>query len=567
LPGSRGRHRSHIGGSLRTPAAIAAIVALVAVAAVAVRTVAADARGCANDLRVSVAAAPDIEPVIREIATRWSATDPKVDGDCVDVQVHAAEPADVANLLSVQAGGTINVAADTGSTVPTPSEADVPAVWIADSSAWITRMEGVNRDAFEGDSRSLAASPVVFAVPEGLAGSLLPAGTTKLGAQEIGAVLGKLANGSVKLAAVEPRRSTAGLVGATALKNAVVASPADLVNMVRAYRAVEVAPTQRELLDAYTENEIAPMSEQALAGYDRTSPSVPLVAVPLNPSVTLDYPYIKVTGKSRATAQAADLFRAALTADGNRDAYYKAGFRAADGSTGAGFPAGHGISPLPVPPQPFADGATINEILGYWIATKSPSRILTLVDVTSSMTKPFILHSGAQAARIDVLRQTALDGLKLFTDDSELGLWAFASGHQELAPVAVLDAAQRARLSTALSGRSVAAADECGLYESVLAAYKTLRDGYRAGRSNTVVVFTDGRNSKPGMSLDDFETQLELATDPTRPVRVVLLGIGPDVDQNELNAIAQRTGGRAFSVQDPEQIGTIFLQALLRPGS
>jgi len=274
-----------------------------------------------------------------------------------------------------------------------------------------------------------------------------------------------------------------------------------------------------------------------------------------------------VAGKSRATAQAADLFQTVLTADASRETFLKAGFRAADGSTGAGFPAGHGIGPGTVAPQPFADGATINEVLGYWAATTSPSRVLTLVDVTSSMTKPFILNSGVQTARIDVLRQTAIDGLKLFTDDSELGLWAFAAGHQELAPVAALDAAQRNRLTTALDGRAVAATDVCGLYESVLAAYKTLRDGYRAGRSNTVVVFTDGRNTKPGLSLDDFETQLELATDPTRPVRVVLLGIGPDVDQHELNAIAQRTGGRAFSVQDPQQIGTIFLQALLRPGS
>lgn len=562
-----GRHRSRTGGSLRTPAAIAAIVALVAVAAVAVRTVAADARGCANDLRVSVAAAPAIEPVVRAVASRWSRTNPKVDGDCVDVQVQAAEPADVANRLSVQAGGTINVAADTGSTGPTPSDADIPAVWIPDSSAWIARMQGVNRDAFEGDSRSLASSPVVFAVPEGLAGSLLPPGTTKLGAAQITAVLTQLAKGGVKLAAVEPRRDTAGLVGATVLKNAVVAGPADLVNMVRAYRAVNVAPTQRELLDEYTENEIAPMSEQALAGYDRTAPSVPLVAVPLNPTVTLDYPSIKVAGKSRATAQAADLFQTVLAADANRDDYLKAGFRAADGSTGTGFPAGHGISPATVVPQPFADGATINEVLGYWTATTSPSRVLTLVDVTSSMTKPFTLNSGAQTARIDVLRQTAIDGLKLFTDDSELGLWAFASEHQELAPVAALDAAQRTRLTAALNSRAVAATEVCGLYESVLAAYTTLRDGFRAGRSNTVVVFTDGRNTKPGLSLDDFETQLELATDPTRPVRVVLLGIGPDVDQNELNAIAQRTGGRAFSVQDPQQIGTIFLQALLRPGT
>jgi hypothetical protein len=410
-------------------------------------------------------------------------------------------------------------------------------------------------------------SPVVLAVPEGVAGTLLPAGTTKVGGPELAGLLSKLATGRVKLAAAEPRRDTAGLVGATALKNAVVAGPADLVNLVRAYRAVQVAPNTHDLLDTYAENQLAPMSEQAVASYDRTSPSVLLVAVPMNPSITLDYPYIKVAGKSRATAQAADEFQTVLIADGNRDAYIKNGFRAADGSTGTGFPAGHGISLAQVAPQPFADGATINEILGYWTATKSPSRVLTLVDVTSSMTKPFLLNSGIQTARIDVLRQTALDGLKLFTDDGELGLWAFAADHQELAPVAQLDAAQRARLTGALTGRGVTPTDVCGLYESVLAAYKTLRDGYRAGRSNTVVVFTDGRNNKPGLSLEDFETQLELATDPTRPVRVVLLGIGPDVDQNELNAIAQRTGGRAFSVQDPQQIGTIFLQALLRPGS
>src|SRR5262249_31096232 len=157
--------------------------------------------------------------------------------------------------------------------------------------------------------------------------------------------------------------------------------------------------------------------------------------VPLDPGVTLDYPYIKVAGKARATAQAADLFLTVLTADANRNAYFEHGFRAADGSTGEGFPFGPGISLAKVAPQPFADSATTDDVLGYWTATTSPSRILTLVDVTSSMTKPFILHTGAQIARIDVLRQTAIDGLKLFTDDSELGLWAFASGHQELAPV------------------------------------------------------------------------------------------------------------------------------------
>ena len=78
----------------------------------------------------------------------------------------------------------------------------------------------------------------------------------------------------------------------------------------------------------------------------------------------------------------------------------------------------------------------------------------------------------------------------------------------------------------------------------MLAAYKALKEGYKEGRSNTVVVFTDGANSKPGMSLETLKLELERATDPTRPVRVVLLGVGPDVRQQELAEIAAATGGR-----------------------
>jgi Ca-activated chloride channel family protein len=78
-------------------------------------------------------------------------------------------------------------------------------------------------------------------------------------------------------------------------------------------------------------------------------------------------------------------------------------------------------------------------------------------------------------------------------------------------------------------------------------------------------VFTGGPNNKPGgLTLDDTELELEKLTDITKPVRVVLLGIGPDVDINELNTIAKTTGGKAFKVERPEDIGGIFLQALLR---
>ena len=104
-----------------------------------------------------------------------------------------------------------------------------------------------------------------------------------------------------------------------------------------------------------------------------------------------------------------------------------------------------------------------------------------------------------------------------------------------------------------------------GLYESLLAGYKAVKDGWQEGKSNTVIVFTSGSNTKAdGLSLDDVQLELERQTDPTKPIRVVLLGFGPDVNLDELTAIAKTTGGKAFKVDRPEEIGGIFLQALLR---
>src|SRR5207249_3364293 len=145
------------------PIAIGGVVGLLAVMAMALHAVAAAAGGCSGGLKVVVAAAADIAPAVHDVAARWQQGSPKVNGQCVQVQVTAAAPADVANALAVRAGATINVAAGPA---PTPNEADVPTVWIPDSSSWISRMQAISRDAFDGDSPPVAMSPVVLAMPE-----------------------------------------------------------------------------------------------------------------------------------------------------------------------------------------------------------------------------------------------------------------------------------------------------------------------------------------------------------------------------------------------------------------
>jgi hypothetical protein len=247
------------------------------------------------------------------------------------------------------------------------------------------------------------------------------------------------------------------------------------------------------------------------------------------------------------------------------DDFGAAGYRMPDGSSGVGFPAGHGAVPGQVAAAPISNLARIADVLSIWTTSRAPSRVLGLVDVSASMGEP--IAAGAPATRMQVLRQAATSGLRLFTDDSELGLWAFAAGHRELVPIGMLTAGQRDRLDSAVGAATPTSDPTRALYDTVLDAYKVMRDGYRADRSNTIVVFTDGVNNKPGdRSLDDMRLELEKLTDTTRPVRVVLLGVGPDVNLDELSAIAQTTGGKAFKVDNPTEIGSIFLQALVRSG-
>ncbi|UWP82683.1 substrate-binding domain-containing protein [Dactylosporangium fulvum] len=233
---------------------------------------------------------------------RFSATRPEVNGDCITVKVDAAEPADVANRLAARAGGTINVAATAAAS---PADADVPTVWIPDSSAWITRMQGVNREAFEADPTPVAASLVVVAAAEPVAKSL---GAGTVGAQQVAALLAKVGAKELQVGSVDPRRSTAGLAGAGLLYDAIVTEPAKLV----------VAPDAAALLKAPA-RQVSLTSEQAvLAGPDGGQ-----VTLPLEPAVTLDYPFAVVAGKPRVSVQAAERFRAALGAAANREAFAK----------------------------------------------------------------------------------------------------------------------------------------------------------------------------------------------------------------------------------------------------
>jgi hypothetical protein len=360
---------------------------------------------------------------------------------------------------------------------------------------------------------------------------------------------------------VEPRRDTAGMVGAMVISDAVVASPKDLPRLVLSYRNVAALVNDVPALWESFGRGItgAPVSEQAVLAYNTSNAASPMAAVPLTDVPTLDYPFILRSRQSRAVSAAANAFRAALTSQQYRNVLARYKLRLPDGSAAPGFPTGHGVTTALVHVQPLEDMAKVASALRIWVAARTPSRVLAMVDATASMNSLL-----GTRTRIQVMREAATQGLALFTDVSEVGLWAFAGpGHQALAPLAPLNKpGQREALLSRMNAANPAPTDVTPLYQSIKAGYQELLKNYQHELRNTLVIFTDGRDNT-GASLRQMQRDLEMLADVTRYIRVVLLGIGPDVDMNELKAIADTTGGAAFQVNSPDEMQLIFLQALL----
>jgi Ca-activated chloride channel homolog len=552
-----GRHRPRRGAGHWTLAVAGATVLLLG-AGLLIKTVTADADGCsAAGTHLVVATDPAIAPAISEIADRWQRTGTKAEGRCVQIEVQAKDSANVASQMGTFAGGSVDIGA---TPQPTPAEEDLPGVWIPDSSAWLGRVRAVDRNAFEGTGMSVAISPVVVGMPEAVARQLGSA--APLTAQSM---IGLLAQGKVKLGMADPRRDSASLVGAMLLKDVVVTSDKDLPTLVGVYRLkVNVDKSYADtsaLLAGFADGlGAAPMSEQAVIRYNATNPKVVAAAVPLAVQPTLDFPFAVLSAKSREIKNAAAAFRSALSGDAYVDILAKYGLRTRSGAAGPGFVVGHGVTAIAAHVQPVTDMTSVRTTLTIWVAAKTPSHVISLVDATASMNTPL----GA-STRIALLKSAAHYGLDLFTSDSQIALWAFAGkGPTELVPMGTLNAQQRARLDGTMQAAHALPTDDCPLFESIIAAYKAIQDKYDPERSNTVVVITDGRsNLKDGLTLSKVKRELENLSDVARPIRVILMGIGPDADIGELQQIAAITGGGAFPLSAPDQLDDIFLKALL----
>jgi Ca-activated chloride channel family protein len=544
---------------------------------------------------LTVGAAPAVTPWLSPLAAAYTGEHRTAAGRCIQVKVET--------LSQDQAQQALRP-------VPFPGAPTPPDVWVPQSTTSVAllraRPEGAKVLAVP--TPAIATSPAVLAAPADALRLLAGPDGNQPPLAALSALLGdprgwgqpRLGHpewGPIKVTTTDPGSSPLGTGMLLALVGVQTQTPTPEVNAA-AFRREDV---QQALLGlAHTLRATATSGDQLMAEvarestvtgvisslglvatyeqdvwkYDRDSPAIVLsVAYPVDGVLAADYPYVVPKGSwvDADARAAADDFRGWLLSPAVQGRLDQWGLRGADGVAGPGIAAGLRVDstlPLAPVPQQAVDGPTAARTA--WRLLTRRISLLGLFDVSGSMADPV---PGSRQSKLDVARAAAQAALGFFDPADSIGLWEFSrelDGDQDYRVLVPLGpAGQRVGPFPNRQAASVAAYKRMvprtatGLYDSILAAYRSATATYLPDAVNSVVVITDGKNEDPGsITLEQLLAQLRGLHNPDRPVHIVTLAYGSGADQAALAQVARVTDGLQFSSPDPRSIGKIFVTAV-----
>jgi hypothetical protein len=407
----------------------------------------------------------------------------------------------------------------------------------------------------------------------------------------------QLTTGDANAALTDPTSTSPGFATLLAAFSALAGQDGDApdsTELVAAMTAVarNVLPTIddafNQALDAPEDAAVFTSTEQAVAAHNQRTSGTPIIALyPDEGTFVFDYPAVAVTAQG-STTQARAAVRTLMELFNSEEAVeqlHAQGFRAPDGSVGPRAGIGDGIDPLmpqALPPPPSDVG---RQILAQWAALSQEMRMLAVLDVSGSM----IETDGGDVTRAEFVRDAAINALGLFPEHSEVGMWVFSTFEdepndrhwRELVPLGALDedvgdgVTQLEALvagAQEIPGITEANVPEplrgwTALYETTLAAFNTVKGTFVPTKVNSVVLLTDGADEWPPGHSSDVDREGLLAHleshDPSQPIPIIAIGIGPDADMDALQAIAAASGGSAHQALDPADIQQVFVQAMI----
>jgi hypothetical protein len=559
------KRRAHTAALTVAAALIAAAVLMV----LGARAVVARSNCVHHPMTVTVAAAPEIGPVVQHLGDYFNKLHRQVDGRCVRIDVTREPPAVVAAQL----------AAGRARHVPPPG------AWIPDASLWAGFAHGPAAIRIRPTGITLARTTLVIVMPRSAA-ALTPAlGTSVSWRFLLPASAGGPASAlGLHVEFPDPASSATGLVTLTELQRLLSPGPPGQAGLARfaahvQTQQVSTGPDPLNGLASWAPESgagavsapVTVTTEQAVIQFDQAHPGQPLaVRYPAEGSQQLSYPYL-VTATSPDAAAAArqfgDVLRSAYAASYVR----YTGFRTATGQAG-NWPRWYGLAstrPRLLPPVTASQAGAAWQV---WQRLTLGSRVLALIDISAAMAAPS-RPGGPDLAHL--LGPAAGTGLGLFPDSTQMGLWTFPSRaadglpYQQLLPVGPLAGwlGQRTRRQQieqlVTAQRPVAAA--APLYRGILTAYQRMLASYQPHYTNAVLVLTAGVDHSAGdISAATLMHDLELRYDPRRPVKIVVIVLGSAGDLHSLQLIAATTNGQATAITSYAQLGPAIYQTAAR---
>ncbi|MGH3861203.1 substrate-binding and VWA domain-containing protein [Actinokineospora sp.] len=503
---------------------------------------------CAETVSLQVTAAPDVSGIVDQAGKRAAEADPEA---CFRVVVTSRDSAATAESLALSDGG------------------ELPDAWIPESTLWLQRAQDKGAWNTPVTGTSVASSPVVLALTDDTASALGWPGKQPTWAEVLG-------QNDISVGLPDPSRDPVGvstLHGVRALTGTAADQGAALTALLRRL-SVNTLPQGSDLFLRLPGGTSAaeplgafPTSENALLRHNVKSSDSQLVASYADPAVpSLDYPYTVLPKASGAKRDLAQKFLDKLLDPAAVTSFADAGFRAPDGKALRDRSQDKRTSVAPIEYVPLPASADVDQLLNQWAGVNLNSRMQVLLDVSGSMAEPV---PGTGMDRMAVTLRAAELGIGLFRPTTRFGIWLFSTNldgdkdYRELLPVETVTDHKAGGAIAKLRDVKSIQGGATGLYDSVLAAYQSGRANWEPGRINVVVVLTDGKNEDPnGITREQLLAELAKLQDPRRPLVVVGIGIGPDIDVAELDAISKATGGQAFTTPDPTKIGDIFYAAL-----
>ena len=497
------------------------------------------ASSCESTTSVTLSAAPDIAPAIAQIARKQAAD------DCYQVRVSAIESAAVAESLIVSDG------------------TDIPDVWIPESTLWLRRAQDAGAWDVPVSGTPVASSPVVLAATETVAAGLGWPDTRPTWAQLIGPAAGPIAVGFP-----DPARDPAGVSTLLGLRELVAGAPDPGTASTVAMRALSqhTVAQQADLFARLPDVPAFPTSEHAVLRHNAKQGGTPLVAI-YAAVPALDYPYVVLPDTQDAERVAAERFLDRLRTQESVDLLADAGFRTPDGKALRDRSKDGRTTASPVPPAPLPEAVEVEQVLAAWAGVNLSGRLQVLLDVSGSMGEQ-VPGTGQSRMAVTVAAATAV---------------SVCSNRRRRSVCGCTPPTWRVRRTTGWRCRCCRSANtwrtagwtRCGRCETLpngdtapvrrgvgRLPGQCCGTGSRAG-STRWSCMTDGKDDNASdVSREQLLAELGKLQNPRRPLKIIGIGIGPDVDAAELTAIAGATGGQAFIAQDPSRIGDVFYAAL-----